>query len=303
MKKISLFFVINLFLLISCGGNSETPCETAVSAMISARSGGVLATEDGSAQIEIPAGAISLDTEIKMTLSDSSLYPKSDSIPTKVVSLEPHGTIFKKPVVITLKTEQKISFRLVSAAVWDEQADKWRYSREGAFAVYGKSDSGDPIMTNAMGDPIMLDADGDFIYKDSSGDPIMLTSMGDPIMLSKSEDPVKNAAMGDPIMLATGHFSTFTFILVDNSEYEASQKCKELFKCVLNCKDSDSKCEERCLAYSTDAGTELYNSLMNCSAEHCQGQSSGEVIFDMHGCMAENCRDELSECAAGDLNW
>ena len=169
--------------------------------------------------------AVSLDTEIKMTLSDSSLYPKSDSIPTKVVSLEPHGTIFKKPVVITLKTEQKISFRLVSAAVWDEQADQWRYSREGAFAVYGKSDSGDPIMTNAMGDPIMLSADGDFIYKDSSGDPIMLTSMGDPIMLSKSEDPVKNAAMGDPIMLATGHFSTFTFILVDSSEYEASQKC------------------------------------------------------------------------------
>lgn len=303
MKKTYLPLLITLlFLMISCGGSNDTPEQATVSAMISARSGGIVTTGGGTARIEIPAGALNADTEIKMTLSDPGVYPKPDSIPTKVVSLEPHGTVFKKPVVITLNTEQKISFRLVSAAVLDEQSDRWLYSREGAYAVYSQTDSGEPDLKTALGDPIMLNENGDFVYADPDGEPVMLTSLGDPIMLSKNEDPVKNAALGDPIMLATGHFSTFTFILVDDEEFEASQKCKELFKCTLNCREDDERCREQCLSRSTDAGTALYGSLVECSKEHCSSPS-GEVIFDIHACMAENCSAELSECAAGDLNW
>lgn len=302
MKKTYPLFITLLFLLIACGGNNDTPGPVTVSAMISARSGGTIATDDGSAQIDIPAGALNKDIEIKMTLSDPSSFPKPDSIPTKVISLEPHGTVFKKPVVITLQTEQKISFQLVSAALLDESSDQWLYSREGAYGVYGQTDSGDPDLKTALGDPIMLNDNGDFVYTGSDGEPVMLSSLGDPIMLSKNGDPVKNAALGDPIMLATGHFSTFAFILVDDGEFEASQKCKELFKCVLNCKDSDTACKDHCLSRSTEAGTELYDSLVKCSLEHCSNPS-GEVIFDVHECMAENCSAELSMCAAGDLNW
>ena len=56
----------------------------------------------------------------------------------------------------------------------------------------------------------------------AAGDPIMLASAGDPIMTNAAGDPIMNAAAGDPIMMTTGHFSDYTFIVVDEVEEENS---------------------------------------------------------------------------------
>ena len=256
MKRIFCLIMvfISVFVLASCSKKKSHDYKEQVSKEIKAEEGGTVESSDGKTSVEIPAGALEGDTKITMTIYDASGYSdENGKIVSKVVDFEPTGTIFKKPVIIKMATDEKVEKKTISAAVYDEKEEKWSYS-QGFYLIIkdGKNEAGDPIMqttdgkevsldngnlttaagdpimmTNAAGDPIMTNAAGDPIMMSAAGDPIMLASenaagdpimtsaAGDPIMTSAAGDPIMNSAAGDPIMMTTGHFTTFTFIVFD----------------------------------------------------------------------------------------
>ena len=236
MKRFfSLIFVFVLMLSVASCGNSkkENPVyEEQVSKDIKAEEGGKVESSDGKTSIEIPADALDSDTKITMTIYDVSGYAAIPDkiggmkVVSKVVEFEPSGTVFKKPVIITMTATEAFENKIVSAAVFYEKEGRLSYSEHGAYGVMGRDAAGDPIMTTAAGDPIMLSdgnlttGAGDPIMNSAAGDPIMMASAGDPIMNSAAGDPIMNSAAGDPIMMATGHFTAYTFITIDPKEPE-----------------------------------------------------------------------------------
>ena len=248
MKRVfSLIFVfVLLFALVSCGGGKkekpaepteeptepteEKPDEEQSAQEISAEKGGIFTSSDESVSIDVPAGALESDTLITMKIYDAEDYAGTDglSFVTKVVEFEPSGLVFKKPVIITMKTVRDVRGEIVTAAVYRDSKGEWSFSEHGAYAVLaGRNEAGDPIMTSAAGDPIMLNAAGDPIMTNAAGDPIMLAAAGDPIMLASAGDPIMtnaagdpimNAAAGDPIMMTTGHFTAYAFIALPKEE-------------------------------------------------------------------------------------
>ena len=231
MKRI--FCLISVFLLVlavvSCsrkgsenseiepgsgGSDNEKKVEEQVSQEISAEEGGTVKTEDEKISIEIPANALDSDVTITMTVYDSVYYVANGKrLISKVVEFEPSGTIFKKPVLISMISNENIENKVITAAVFNTEKGDWSYSETGAAVqITGRDEAGDPIMTTAAGDPIMLNA---------GGDPIMIPEGGgDPIMLSAAGDPIMNSAAGDPIMMTTGHFTAYTFIALEPEEEE-----------------------------------------------------------------------------------
>ena len=239
MKRIFCFIsvLVLLFAVISCGskkkvkpneeGNKPLP-EQEVSKEISAEEGGTVETEDESVMIEIPAGALENDTTITMKVYDAKGYPGTEgqTVISKVVEFEPSGTIFKKPVTISMistGTEgltRAAKKKVVTAAVYREEKGEWSYSPTGVAVKITKEAGGDPIMTSAAGDPIMLNAAGDPIMMNAAGDPIMLSAAGDPIMVTAAGDPIMTSAAGDPIMMTTGHFTAYAFFYIYLEEAE-----------------------------------------------------------------------------------
>ena len=241
MKRVFCFIFV--FVLISavaaCGGKKkEVPNESSkplpqeeVSQEIPAEDGGTITSSDESVTIEIPAGALDSDTTITMKVYDAKGYPGTEdkTVISKVVEFEPSGTIFKKPVVISMVSlgsggEQLREVKkttAVTAAVYKEEQSEWSYSPKGAAVkITGHSEAGDPIMTTAAGDPIMLNAAGDPIMQ-STGE--RLSAAGDPIMITSAGDPIMTAAAGDPIMMTTGHFTAFAFFLIKVEEEEPAE--------------------------------------------------------------------------------
>ena len=232
MKRFfSLVFVfVLIFSVAACSSKKkkeELPdYEEQVSKEIKAEEGGTVESSDGKTSVEIPAGALDSDTTITMTVYDAKGYTGTEGqkVVSKVVEFEPSGTVFKKPVIITMAAAEDVEGQVFSAAVYREEKGEWSYSEHGAYAVLmGKdaagdpimqSAAGDPIMLNAAGDPIMMSAAGDPIMMSAAGDPIMLASAGDPIMSNAAGDPIMNAAAGDPIMMTTGHFTAYTFLVL-----------------------------------------------------------------------------------------
>ncbi|MBR4489582.1 DUF1566 domain-containing protein [bacterium] len=231
MKRIFWFIMIlaAVFALASCNKkkSEEKPeFEEQVSQEISAEDGGKVESSDGNTSIEIPAGALESDTTITMRIFDAAGYAgtKDKAVVSKVVEFEPSGTVFKKPVMITMKSLENVGEsvraakkKVVTAAVYRESKGEWSYSPVGAAVKVEYGASGDPIMTTAAGDPIMLNAAGDPIMQ---SDGSMLSAAGDPIMVTATGDPIMNAAAGDPIMMTTGHFSSYTFFFVDVADEE-----------------------------------------------------------------------------------
>ena len=227
MKRVfcSVLIFVSLFALASCNkkkeapGNNETPLfEEEVKKEISAEEGGTIKSSDGSVSIEVSAGALDSDTTITMRIYEAAAFPagEDEQIVSKVVEFEPSGLIFKEPVIISMNTVTAFENKILTAAVFKESEKKWSYSEHGAYVVLtGRDEGGDPIMTSAAGDPIMLSVAGDPIMMSAGGDPIMFSSAGDPIMLSAAGDPIMNSAAGDPIMMTTGHFTAFTFIVLE----------------------------------------------------------------------------------------
>ena len=239
MKRV--FSLICVFLLIfavvSCNKKKKEEktleFEEQVSKEISAEDGGTVESSDKKTSVEIPGGALDGDTTITMTIYDASEYSdEKGKIVSKVVNFEPNGTIFKKPIVIKMSVEEGFENKIVAAAVYNETEGKWSYSENGERAVLGRDEAGDPIMmgVSSAGDPIMLGvnsdgaltAAGDPIMSSAAGDPIMLAAAGDPIMGAAAGDPIMNAAAGDPIMMTTGHFTEYTFIIIDPKEQKPS---------------------------------------------------------------------------------
>ena len=229
-KALVLISILVLVFAVSCSKKKdELPgYEEQVSKKISAEEGGKVESSDGKTSIEIPGGALDEDTTITMTIYDISGYAgiEGEKVVSKVVEFEPSGTIFKKPVIISMTTTEAFENKIVSAAVFYEKEGRLSYSEHGAYAIMGRDAAGDPIMTTAAGDPIMLSdgnlttGAGDPIMNAAAGDPIMLASAGDPIMTSAAGDPIMNSAAGDPIMMTTGHFTAYTFIVLDPKEPE-----------------------------------------------------------------------------------
>ena len=230
MKR--FFSLICVFLLISavvsCGGKKkEKPAyEEQVTKEISASEGGTVESKDGKTSIEVPADALDENLTITMRIYDAEGYTGTEGqkVVSKVVEFEPSGTVFKKPVIITMAAAESFEKQVVTAAVYRESVGEWSYNEHGAYAVLaGRDAAGDPIMQSAAGDPIMLSAAGDPIMQSTgegmaaAGDPIMLASAGDPIMSNAAGDPIMNAAAGDPIMMTTGHFTAYTFIILESA--------------------------------------------------------------------------------------
>ena len=235
MKRVLCLILVfvSLFALASCSGkkksdpqNNDKPLfEEEVTKEISAEEGGKIESSDGEVSIEIPADALESDTTITMRIYDAKDYPGTEdkTVISRVVEFEPSGTIFKKPVTISMVSEgtgetlRAPKKKVVTAAVYREEKGEWSYSHVGAAVKIGKDATGDPIMMTAAGDPIMLNAAGDPIMQ-STGE--MLSAAGDPIMVSAAGDPIMNSAAGDPIMMTTGHFTAYAFFFVEFEEGE-----------------------------------------------------------------------------------
>ena len=190
---------------------------------ISAEEGGTIKNSDDSVSIEIPAEALDSNTTITMTIYDAAYYGTSGNrMISKIVEFEPSGTIFKKPVLISMVNNVNIEDRVITAAVFNTEKGEWSYSKTGAAVqITGRTEAGDPIMMSAGGNPIMLNAGGDpIMIPEGGGDPIMLSAAGDPIMVTAAGDPIMNSAAGDPIMMTTGHFTAYTFIALEPEEEE-----------------------------------------------------------------------------------
>ena len=233
MKRIFclIFVLVLIFAVTSCGKKKKEDIpgfEEQVSKEIKAEEGGKVESSDGKTSVEIPAGALDEDTTITMTIYDVSAYAaiadkiEGRKVVSKVVEFEPSGTVFKKPVIISMTAVEAFENKIVSAAVFYEQEGKLSYSERGAYGILGKDAAGEPVMTTASGDPIVLSdgnlttGAGDPIMNAAAGDPIMLAAAGDPIMTNAAGDPIMNAAAGDPIMMTTGHFTAYLFIASDS---------------------------------------------------------------------------------------
>ena len=258
MKKILclISILILVFAVVSCNKKKKDELpdyEEQVSKEIKAEEGGKVESSDGKTSVDIPAGALDEDTTITMTIYNAEGYEGTEGkkVISKVVNFEPNGTIFKKPVIITMAAGENVKDKTIVAAVYDEKGEKWSYSQGFYVILDGKTEAGDPIMhttdgkevtvvdgnltaagdpimmTNAAGDPIMTNAAGDPIMMSAAGDPIMLASAGDPIMSTAAGDPIMNSAAGDPIMMTTGHFTTYLFAEFDPREKEEEEPDEE----------------------------------------------------------------------------
>ena len=217
-----IFIFLAVFVFVSCDEEQVTEfVKEKVSREVSTEEGGTISTSDGMISMTVPADALASDTQITMTVYETTEYTTEDGEEriSQIVECEPSGTIFKKPVIITLNATRDIKNKIITAAVYNTEKEEWSYSPTGAAVkISGKDEAGDPIMTTAAGDPIMLNAAGDPIMMSAAGDPIMLSAAGDPIMVTAAGDPIMNAAAGDPIMMTTGHFTAFTFIALGDDE-------------------------------------------------------------------------------------
>ena len=239
MKRVFCLVMVfvSLFALASCSDkkknkpeqNDEKPLvEEEVTKEISAEEGGKIESSDGQTSIEIPADALDSDTKITMRVYDAKGYPGTEdkTVISKVVEFEPTGTVFKKPVFISMTSTgtggelRAAKKKVITAAVYREKEGKWSFSKIGYTVKLSHDGAGNPVITTAAGDPIMLNAAGDPIMMDAAGDPIMLSAAGDPIMVTAAGDPIMMSAAGDPIMMTTGHFTAYAFFLIDVEDEE-----------------------------------------------------------------------------------
>ena len=236
MKKIFVFSVLlaSLIFAVSCSNNKkneekkDSVVKEEVVKEISVKEGGIIKNSDESISIKIPGLALDNNTKITMRIYDAKDYKGTEGkdIISKVVEFEPSGIIFKKPVIITMKSLKKVENKIITAAVFNEKKGEWSYSPKGAAVkIAGYDEGGDPIMQSAGGDPIMLSAGGDPIMMDDGGDPIMLSAGGDPIMITAGGDPIMHSDGGDPIMMTTGHFTAYAFILINDEDIDEEGVC------------------------------------------------------------------------------
>ncbi|MBR6421894.1 DUF1566 domain-containing protein [bacterium] len=259
-------------------GNAEGTEQ--VTQEISAEEGGTIKSSDESVSIEIPAEALDSNTTITMTIYDAMYYGSTggNRLISKIVEFEPSGTIFKKPVLISMVNNVNIENKVITAAVYNTEKGDWSYSETGvAVQITGRNEAGDPIMMSAGGDPIMLNEGGDPIMMSAGGDPIMLSAAGDPIMVTAAGDPIMNSAAGDPIMMTTGHFTAYTFIALEPEDDEKPDSGE-----VPDNNDDDTDDDDEDTEYADDSDEEPvivfgYSNVV-CTGQRTCGNGSDKII-------------------------
>ena len=119
MKRIlCLISIFVLIFAVSCNKKKSHDYEERVSKEISAEEGGTIESSDGKTSIEIPAGALDEDTTITMTIRNADAYPKAEdeNMISWVVEFEPSGKIFKKPVIISMSSLEKVENKVITAS-------------------------------------------------------------------------------------------------------------------------------------------------------------------------------------------
>ena len=317
MKRI--FSLILVFLLAgalaSCGDEKKNAVKEKVTKEVSAEDGGTVSTSDDSVSIDIPADALENDTSITITVYETSSHTtkKGETRVSQVIECEPSGTVFKKPVIIKMKTDKAIKNKVVTAAVYDEAKGEWSYSEHGAYAVLmGNDAAGDPIMQTAAGDPIMLNAAGDPIMQSTgeglaaAGDPIMLASAGDPIMTNAAGDPIMNAAAGDPIMMTTGHFTAYTFIALDSESDGTAPVDTDADADDSDDEDTDNDADADEPVYVPECGNGIVDEGEECDNGANSNELRGPEAACRPDCTLVRCGDSIvdegEECDNGEDN-
>lgn len=125
-KFVVLVIAIVAVTAVACGGDTVelqgTVGET-TSATVTAADGGTVALPSGAAQIVIPAGALSADTDITLNTLDVAGMVDEDRLGSYVFDFGPDGTTFAEKVEISLKSGGVPSNMEVNLAWLD--GDKW----------------------------------------------------------------------------------------------------------------------------------------------------------------------------------
>jgi hypothetical protein len=119
------------------GGKSDagTPSSTQVAKkMIAAKSGGTI--ESSGAALDIPAGALSEDTEITLGTIAKSDLPDAKNVASKGYDFGPDGTKFKKPVALTIDFDGNAPDGKKAVMAW---LDNGKWTQLDDSAVDGKS--------------------------------------------------------------------------------------------------------------------------------------------------------------------
>jgi hypothetical protein len=75
--------------------------------LVSAASGGVVLSDEGSLRLDIPAGALEEDTEIGISVVSFEEWPEGISLNGPVYRLEPAGLAFQQPITVRLEIDQE----------------------------------------------------------------------------------------------------------------------------------------------------------------------------------------------------
>ena len=103
--------------------DAGTPSSTQVAKkMITAKSGGKI--ESSGAALDIPAGALSKDTEITLGTIAKSDLPDAKNVASKGYDFGPDGTKFKKPVALTIDFDGKVPDGKAAVLAWLDSG-KW----------------------------------------------------------------------------------------------------------------------------------------------------------------------------------
>ncbi|HNT26740.1 MAG TPA: hypothetical protein PKH10_01050, partial [bacterium] len=143
MKIVRLFIVsaLSITLLFACSEKkSDTFTPRTAKKTVTAATGGTVSTTDGSASVEIPAGALAQDTEITITEKKKDDYPEEEKLASSVWHFGPDGLTFSKPITMSIKLDRnKVEDEVGVIAVHREGA--W-HSKGYAGGEYA---AGDPI--------------------------------------------------------------------------------------------------------------------------------------------------------------
>jgi len=95
-----------------------------ISEMITADDGGEIVTQGAS--INIPAGALSEDTEITVDVILATDVPEAENVASLIYDFGPDGTTFSTPVELTIALNGSVPSGMEAKMAWlDEESDKW----------------------------------------------------------------------------------------------------------------------------------------------------------------------------------
>jgi hypothetical protein len=106
------------------GGEDGEDVPMPVMEEVSAEDGAVIDTEG--AEIDIPGGALSEDTEVTVEVILPTGQPDADKLASLIYDFGPDGTTFEMPVELTIEFTKSVPEGMEAQMAWlDEDAEKW----------------------------------------------------------------------------------------------------------------------------------------------------------------------------------